>query len=424
MLISCEEYHPYGTTAFQAGRSAAETSLKRYRYIGKERDEESGLYYHSARYYAPWLSRWTTCDPLSVRGGPNLYMYVSGNPIRRSDPGGTADFGWTDRAASQFHLIQQSELRQPITATAKGRGISQSLRNAYQDLANQWRFGAVDVGHVKPFWSLRAGEESPTYIQSRVENQLNGATIDKAAKAEAAAKGEYTRVGDTDATAVSGTKYGQAERIPKLEGLGKSKPGVIGPSPAAVPEASSELPKAMGASPEQHSFDFESSLPASKVAEAPAAPVETHIAASAETHAAASAETHATASAETHATASAETHAAASAETHIASSELSAARAAESLAAERFGEKGLAGHVPLLGIAIAVNFADKDVQRHDYFNAVLDLVAPIPFVGEAALSIQLMQVWALSVYDDIIMPVFTEGTRELDPVQLASGSRW
>jgi YD repeat-containing protein len=46
-LISYEEYHPYGTTAFQA-MSVAEVSLKRYRYTGNERDEENGLYYHGA----------------------------------------------------------------------------------------------------------------------------------------------------------------------------------------------------------------------------------------------------------------------------------------------------------------------------------------------------------------------------------------
>ena len=40
-LISYEEYHPYGSTAFQAGRSQTETP-KRYRYTGKERDEERG----------------------------------------------------------------------------------------------------------------------------------------------------------------------------------------------------------------------------------------------------------------------------------------------------------------------------------------------------------------------------------------------
>ncbi len=42
-LISYEEYSPYGSTTFQAG-SAAEVSLKRYRYTGKERDEENRVY--------------------------------------------------------------------------------------------------------------------------------------------------------------------------------------------------------------------------------------------------------------------------------------------------------------------------------------------------------------------------------------------
>ena len=61
-IISYEEYTPYGSTSYQAVRSQTETP-KRYRYTGKERDEESGLYYHGARYYAPWLGRWTSCDP-------------------------------------------------------------------------------------------------------------------------------------------------------------------------------------------------------------------------------------------------------------------------------------------------------------------------------------------------------------------------
>src|SRR6185312_8485160 len=90
-LISYEEYHPYGTTAFQAGRSAAETSLKRYRYTGKERDEETGLSYHGARYYAPWIARWLNPDPIGVRGGINVYAYCHGNPVSRHDPEGTQD---------------------------------------------------------------------------------------------------------------------------------------------------------------------------------------------------------------------------------------------------------------------------------------------------------------------------------------------
>src|SRR5262249_25510645 len=64
-LISYEEYHPHGTTAYQAMISAAEVGLKRYRNIGEERDE-SGLCYHGARYYAPWLGRWASCDPIGL----------------------------------------------------------------------------------------------------------------------------------------------------------------------------------------------------------------------------------------------------------------------------------------------------------------------------------------------------------------------
>lgn len=86
-LISYEEYSPYGSTTLQTadGRLAAP---KRYRFTGKERDEESGLSYHGARYYAPWLGRWTSCDPIGISDGPNLYQYASSNPVALIDPSG------------------------------------------------------------------------------------------------------------------------------------------------------------------------------------------------------------------------------------------------------------------------------------------------------------------------------------------------
>lgn len=84
-IISYEEYTPYGSTSYQAVRSHTETP-KRYRFTGKERDEESGLYYHGVRYYAPWLGRWMSCDPAGFADAPNLYLYVRGNPILLNDP--------------------------------------------------------------------------------------------------------------------------------------------------------------------------------------------------------------------------------------------------------------------------------------------------------------------------------------------------
>jgi RHS repeat-associated protein len=52
-------------------------------------DEETGLYYHGARYYACWLGRWTAADPAGMVDGPNLYLYTLGNPLSFVDPNGT-----------------------------------------------------------------------------------------------------------------------------------------------------------------------------------------------------------------------------------------------------------------------------------------------------------------------------------------------
>jgi RHS repeat-associated protein len=97
-VISYEEYYPYGSTSFQTGPTGAEVSLKRYRYTGKERDGENAFYYQGARYYAPWLARWTAADPQRSAASHSLYAYVSGNPIRLVDPSGQDDEpGWLSR---------------------------------------------------------------------------------------------------------------------------------------------------------------------------------------------------------------------------------------------------------------------------------------------------------------------------------------
>jgi len=84
-VISYEEYCPYGGTSYQAMRSGVEVSTKRYRYTGMERDEETGLNYHTARYYAPWIVRWTSVDPEFQtdfsKGHISLYIYANNNPI-------------------------------------------------------------------------------------------------------------------------------------------------------------------------------------------------------------------------------------------------------------------------------------------------------------------------------------------------------
>jgi RHS repeat-associated protein len=87
-VVSYEEYHPYGTTAYRATASVLAKNPKRYAFTGKERDEETGLYYHGARYCAPWLGRWVSPDPAGLVDGTNPFEYARSNPIRYSDSGG------------------------------------------------------------------------------------------------------------------------------------------------------------------------------------------------------------------------------------------------------------------------------------------------------------------------------------------------
>lgn len=87
-VISYEEYHPYGTTALQAVNATIRATAKRYRYSGMERDEETGLEYHSARYYLTWLGRWLNADPIGIGGGINFYTFSNSNPLIFKDPSG------------------------------------------------------------------------------------------------------------------------------------------------------------------------------------------------------------------------------------------------------------------------------------------------------------------------------------------------
>ncbi len=84
--ISYEEYHPFGTSSYRLGTNEAEVQLKRYRYVGKERDEETGLYYYGARYYAAWLCRFVSVDPLQHEY-PHYtpYQYAGNKPVTYID---------------------------------------------------------------------------------------------------------------------------------------------------------------------------------------------------------------------------------------------------------------------------------------------------------------------------------------------------
>jgi RHS repeat-associated protein len=87
-VSSYEEYFPHGGTAFIAGDDAREVSRKEYRYSGKECDDFTGFYDYGYRYYAPWMGRWLSPDPIGPEDDLNLYQFVRGDPVGNVDPDG------------------------------------------------------------------------------------------------------------------------------------------------------------------------------------------------------------------------------------------------------------------------------------------------------------------------------------------------
>ena len=189
-IISYEEYTPYGSTSYQAVRSQTETP-KRFRYTGKERDEENGLYYHRARYYSAWLGRWSSPDPLGIEDGLNLYRYVGNKPTRLTDPSGSAG------EEIQLNFSQSSVYDKRVTATFSGRGISALHRANNRWIWKSWGGDPdviLNVGHKgRDQATMGAGETALTGIERESHNKSQGAGPVKQRVAAAREAGLFTR---------------------------------------------------------------------------------------------------------------------------------------------------------------------------------------------------------------------------------------
>ncbi len=158
-IISYEEYSPYGSTTYQAVQNQTELP-KRYRYTGKERDEETGLNYNNARYYVSWLARWVTADPLGVADGINPYRYVQNRPLNAKDPNGMQHIDIGDApelqaAARELHDARPDlAIPQPTGTPRRSITYSQARAEANRGAASFRRAqgmsgSAVQAGHTQ-----------------------------------------------------------------------------------------------------------------------------------------------------------------------------------------------------------------------------------------------------------------------------------
>ncbi len=101
---------PFGETMAEQ-HSYSGDYTNRYKFNGKELDEETGFYYYGARYYNPKFSIWLTTDPLAEKF-PNAspYAYCLNNPVNMVDPDGREGKpvnGNPDWASQFGHYVHQ-----------------------------------------------------------------------------------------------------------------------------------------------------------------------------------------------------------------------------------------------------------------------------------------------------------------------------
>ena len=161
-IISYEEYHPFGTTSYRSGRTETEVSLKRYKYVGKERDEESGLYYYGARYYADWLCRFISVDPLQHKY-PHYtpFQYAGNKPVTYIDLDGMEELiivKWTENSQLQGLLLYKvkkeeyiEKAKEPYNAERKGQTDPNNELSSYKNnkqfkaAINQYKANMADI---------------------------------------------------------------------------------------------------------------------------------------------------------------------------------------------------------------------------------------------------------------------------------------
>jgi len=117
----------------------------RFRFTGREYDDETGLYFYRARYYAPALGRFITNDPLGFEAGDaNLYRYARNDPLRFVDAYGTSAGDTAGAAKNSLQVAPASTaVGRCVAATLSCTALSIALlMNGYTEafVALQWAY--------------------------------------------------------------------------------------------------------------------------------------------------------------------------------------------------------------------------------------------------------------------------------------------
>ena len=132
----------YGYDTFGNPQHLSGGTANAFLFNGQQYDEETGLYYLRARYYAPGQGRFINHDPLLGDGGDPLslhrYLYAAADPVNYNDPSGKFF-----TLASQSFATVSAAMLQGVQGAVSG-GVHGTLLGMINGAASQIFRGEID----------------------------------------------------------------------------------------------------------------------------------------------------------------------------------------------------------------------------------------------------------------------------------------
>ncbi|MBI4749254.1 MAG: RHS repeat-associated core domain-containing protein [Acidobacteria bacterium] len=182
IVVNRRDFFPFGEdiAVGVGGRSAGMgygTDSLRQRFTGYERDEETGLDFAQARYYANSMGRFNNPDPLLSSGSVydpqswNRYIYTLNNPVRYSDPTGLYVFD---------ESLGGSQTDEELRNAAGSDRTRRREADRIIDRRNAFRRALVDAARAGGSNSLTAQQQElvrTSVAAYGAEGQANGVSV-------------------------------------------------------------------------------------------------------------------------------------------------------------------------------------------------------------------------------------------------------
>ncbi len=110
-------------------------------FAGRTWDNDAGLYYNRARWYAPDTGRFISEDPIGFGDGPNVYRYAGNNPVTFVDPSGLAIASPLNGLAGGFGGNVVSTIGNAFTEVGRTTGLGSNAFNIGNSLSTASTLG-------------------------------------------------------------------------------------------------------------------------------------------------------------------------------------------------------------------------------------------------------------------------------------------